>query len=116
MSTTCSCLTSARTVEEPLGVRANRRPAKPELIASVREQWPVGGSDCLGAKARFEAVHAAGAASAQQRRYAAYYLATMAWYEGDYDVARVQFREAKEHADASTAQLASQMLQSHWGE
>jgi tetratricopeptide (TPR) repeat protein len=73
-------------------------------------------SDTAGAKARFEAVHAAGAASAQQRGYAAYYLASMAWFAGDYDVARVQFREAKEHADASTAQLASQMLQSHWGE
>jgi hypothetical protein len=36
--------------------------------------------------------------------------------EGDYDVARVQFRVPKEHADASTAQLAPPMLQSHWGE
>jgi tetratricopeptide (TPR) repeat protein len=73
-------------------------------------------SDTAGAKARFEAVHAAAAASAQQRGYAAYYLATMAWFEGDYDVARVQFREAKGNADASTAQLASQMLQTHWAE
>lgn len=73
-------------------------------------------SDTAGAKARFEAVHAAAAASTEQRGYAAYYLASMAWYEGDYDVARVQFREAKENADASTAQLAAQMLQTHWGE
>lgn len=73
-------------------------------------------SDTAGARARFEAVHAASAASAEQRGYAAYYLATMAWHEGDYDVARVQFREAKQNADSATAELASQMLQSHWGE
>jgi hypothetical protein len=40
----------------------------------------------------------------------------LAWNEGDYDVARVQFREAKQHADSSTAELAGQMLQTHWGE
>lgn len=73
-------------------------------------------SDNDGAKARFEAVHASGAASAEQRGYAAYYLATMAWYAGDYDVARVQFREAGENADSHTAELARQMLQTHWGE
>ena len=73
-------------------------------------------SDNDGAKARFEAVHASSAASAQQKGYAAYYLATMAWYGGDYDVARVQFREARDNADSGTADLARQMLQSHWGE
>jgi tetratricopeptide (TPR) repeat protein len=73
-------------------------------------------SDNDGAKARFEAVHASSAASAQQKGYAAYYLATMAWYLGDYDVARVQFREARDNADSATADLARQMLQSHWGE
>ena len=56
------------------------------------------------------------AASAQQKGYAAYYLATLAWYAGDYDVARVQFREARDDADSATADLARQMLQSHWGE
>jgi tetratricopeptide (TPR) repeat protein len=73
-------------------------------------------SDNEGAKARFEAVHASTAASAEQKGYAAYYLATMAWYAGDYDVARVQFREARDNADATTAELARQMLRSHWGE
>jgi tetratricopeptide (TPR) repeat protein len=73
-------------------------------------------SDAPGAKARFEAVHASSSSTAQQRGYAAYYLAVMAWNEGDYDVARVQFREAKDNADGSTAELAGQMLQSHWGE
>jgi len=73
-------------------------------------------SDNDGAKARFEAVHASSAASAQQKGYAAYYLATMAWYLGDYDVARVQFREARDNADSATADLARQMLHSHWGE
>lgn len=73
-------------------------------------------SDNDGAKARFEAVHASSAASAQQKGYAAYYLATMAWYAGDYDVARVQFREARDNADSATAELAREMLQSHWGE
>lgn len=73
-------------------------------------------SDTAGAKARFEAVHAAGSASTAQRGYAAYYLATMAWYEGDYDVARIQFREARDNADSTTAELASQMLRTHWGE
>ena len=63
-------------------------------------------SDNDGAKARFEAVHASSAASAQQKGYAAYYLATMAWYAGDYDVARVQFREARDNADSATADLA----------
>jgi tetratricopeptide (TPR) repeat protein len=73
-------------------------------------------SDNDGAKARFEAVHASSAASAEQKGYAAYYLATMAWYAGDYDVARVQFREARDNADSATAELARAMLQSHWGE
>jgi tetratricopeptide (TPR) repeat protein len=73
-------------------------------------------SDNDGAKARFEAVHASSAASAQQKGYAAYYLATMAWYLGDYDVARVQFREARDNADSATADLAREMLHSHWGE
>ncbi|HTH07151.1 MAG TPA: hypothetical protein VL916_14825 [Ilumatobacteraceae bacterium] len=73
-------------------------------------------SDNDGAKARFEAVHASTVASAAQKGYAAYYLATMAWYAGDYDVARVQFREARDSADTHTADLARQMLQSHWGE
>ena len=73
-------------------------------------------SDNDGAKARFEAVHASTAASAAQKGYAAYYLATLAWYSGDYDVARVQFREARDNADSSTADLARQMLQTHWGE
>jgi tetratricopeptide (TPR) repeat protein len=73
-------------------------------------------SDNDGAKARFEAVHASSAASAQQKGYAAYYLATMAWYAGDYDVARVQFREARDNADSATADLAREMLRSHWGE
>ena len=44
------------------------------------------------------------------------YLATMAWYAGDYDVARVQFREARDNADSATAELAREMLQTHWGE
>ena len=73
-------------------------------------------SDNDGAKARFEAVRASSAASAQQKGYAAYFLATMAWYAGDYDVARVQFREARDNADSATADLAREMLQSHWGE
>jgi len=73
-------------------------------------------SDNDGAKARFEAVHASNAASAAQKGYAAYYLATMAWYMGDYDVARVQYREARDNADSTTADLARQMLHSHWGE
>ena len=73
-------------------------------------------SDNDGAKARFEAVRAASAASAQQKGYAAYFLATMAWYAGDYDVARVQFREARDTADTATADLAREMLQTHWGE
>jgi tetratricopeptide (TPR) repeat protein len=73
-------------------------------------------SDMPGAKARFEAVHAASAASNEQRGFAAYYLASLAWNEGDYDVARVQFREAKQNADSNTAGLAAQMLQTHWGE
>ena len=73
-------------------------------------------SDNGGAKARFEAVRAASAASAQQKGYAAYFLATMAWYAGDYDVARVQFREARDNADSATADLAREMLQTHWGE
>jgi tetratricopeptide (TPR) repeat protein len=73
-------------------------------------------SDNDGAKARFEAVHASSAASGEQKGYAAYYLATMAWYQGDYDVARVQFREARDNADSTTADLARAMLQSHWGE
>jgi hypothetical protein len=61
-------------------------------------------------------VHASSAATAEQRGYAAYYLATLAWFAGDYDVARVQYREAKEHADGQTSALASEMLHSHWGE
>jgi TPR repeat protein len=73
-------------------------------------------SDSDGAKARFEAVHASAAASAAQKGYAAYYLATMAWYAGDYDVARVQFREARDNADSATGDLAREMLRSHWGE
>jgi len=73
-------------------------------------------SDNDGAKARFEAVRASSAASAQQKGYAAYFLATMAWYAGDYDVARVQFREARDNADSATADLAREMLQTHWGE
>jgi TPR repeat protein len=73
-------------------------------------------SDNDGAKARFEAVRASSAASAQQKGYAAYFLATMAWYAGDYDVARVQFREARDNADSATAELAREMLQTHWGE
>ena len=73
-------------------------------------------SDTDGAKARFEAVHASAAASAAQKGYAAYYLATMAWYAGDYDVARVQFREARDNADSATGDLAREMLRSHWGE
>jgi hypothetical protein len=40
----------------------------------------------------------------------------MAWYLGDYDVARVQFREARDNAESATADLARQMLHSHWGE
>jgi tetratricopeptide (TPR) repeat protein len=73
-------------------------------------------SDNDGARARFEAVHASTAASAAQKGYAAYYLATLAWYSGDYDVSRVQFREARDNADSSTADLARQMLQTHWAE
>ena len=73
-------------------------------------------SDNDGAKARFEAVRASSSASAQQKGYAAYFLATMAWYAGDYDVARVQFREARDNADSATADLAREMLQTHWGE
>jgi len=73
-------------------------------------------SDTEGAKARFEAVRASNAASAQQKGYAAYYLATFAWYAGDYDVARVQYREARDNADSHTAELAKEMLHSHWGE
>jgi tetratricopeptide (TPR) repeat protein len=73
-------------------------------------------SDNDGAKARFEAVRASSAASSQQKGYAAYFLATMAWYAGDYDVARVQFREARDNADSGTADLAREMLQTHWGE
>ncbi|HZX55859.1 MAG TPA: tetratricopeptide repeat protein [Ilumatobacteraceae bacterium] len=73
-------------------------------------------SDTAGATARFEAVHAASVATAEQRGYAAYYLACLAWNVGDYDVARVQFREAKQSADTATSALAAQMLQSHWAE
>jgi tetratricopeptide (TPR) repeat protein len=100
--------------EVPSSTRIDSEAAAATMLQAGVDRYEV--SDAAGARARFEAVHAASAASAQQRGYAAYYLASMAWYEGDYDVARVQFREAKEKADASTAQLAAQMLQTHWGE
>jgi tetratricopeptide (TPR) repeat protein len=100
--------------EVPSSTRIDSEATAATMLQAGVDRYEV--SDTAGARARFEAVHAATAASAQQRGYAAYYLATMAWYDGDYDVARVQFREAKQNADASTAQLAAQMLQSHWGE
>ena len=84
------------------------------MLQAGVDRYEVGDND--GAKARFEAVHASAAASAAQKGYAAYYLATMAWYAGDYDVARVQFREARDNADSATADLAREMLRSHWGE
>jgi tetratricopeptide (TPR) repeat protein len=100
--------------EVPSSTRIDSEAAATTMLQAGVDRYEV--SDVAGAKARFEAVHAATAASAQQRGYAAYYLASMAWNEGDYDVARVQFRQAKESADSSTAELAGQMLRSHWGE
>jgi tetratricopeptide (TPR) repeat protein len=100
--------------ETPSSAAIDSEEAAATMLQAGVDRYEVSDND--GAKARFEAVHAASAASAQQKGYAAYYLATMAWYAGDYDVARVQFREARDNADSATADLARQMLHSHWGE
>lgn len=73
-------------------------------------------NDMPGAESRFTAVHASSAASNEQKGYAAYYLAVLAWQANNPDVARTLFREAKASADSTTASQAAQMLQSHWGE
>ena len=75
------------------GAAIDSEDAAATMLQAAVDRWEVSDND--GAKARFEAVHASSAASAEQRGYAAYYLASMAWYAGDYDVARVQFREAR---------------------
>ena len=100
--------------ETPSSAAIDSAEAAATMLQAGVDRYEVSDND--GAKARFEAVHASSAASAEQKGYAAYYLATMAWYMGDYDVARVQFREARDNADSHTAELARQMLQSHWGE
>ncbi len=73
-------------------------------------------SDLPGAESRFTAVHTSSAATNEQKGYAAYYLAVLAWQANNPDVARTLFREAKDSADSGTAGQAAQMLQSHWGE
>jgi tetratricopeptide (TPR) repeat protein len=100
--------------ETPSSAAIDSEEAAATMLQAGIDRYEVSDND--GAKARFEAVHASSAASASQKGYAAYYLATMAWYLGDYDVARVQFREARDNADSATADLARQMLHSHWGE
>lgn len=100
--------------EVPSSASIDSEEAAATMLQAGVDRYEVSDND--GAKARFEAVHASTVASAAQKGYAAYYLATMAWYMGDYDVARVQFREARDSAGGTTADLARQMLQTHWGE
>jgi tetratricopeptide (TPR) repeat protein len=100
--------------EVPSSAAIDSEDAAATMLQAGVDRWEVSDND--GAKARFEAVHASSSASAAQRGYAAYYLASMAWYAGDYDVARVQFREARDNADSATAELAREMLQTHWAE
>jgi hypothetical protein len=73
-------------------------------------------NDTAGAKARFDAVHGADAATAEQKGYAAYYLASLAWQANDYDTARTLYQEARDNADSHTAELATSLLRTHCGD
>ena len=84
------------------------------LIQAAIDRYDNG--DQPGAESRFTAVHSSQVASDEQRRYAAYYLATLAWHANNYDVARTYYREARQSPDNETASRAAAMLRQHWNE
>ena len=73
-------------------------------------------SDNDGAKARFEAVHASGAASAEQKVMPPTTWRRWRGMRATTTSPACSSARRADNADSATADLACQMLQSHWGE